>query len=119
MNARQGLADALAKKLGRKYKVIPKPREMDALEAGRPVVMVIRTDVQPAANAQGSYLNEIAVWVIDPSIEDEDALDDALDATILAIDDYPFVIWTKAERSTYGELYPAYRIATTALSQKE
>lgn len=120
MNARKGLAAALAKKLGRRYKVIPQPRTIDAIEAGKPVVMVIRTDVAPAANAQGSYLNELAVWVIDPSAVDEDALDDALDAVILAIDSYPFVIWTKAERSTYGDNeYNAYRIATTALSQKE
>lgn len=121
MNSRKAFAAAIRKQLGRRYKVIDHPRNLDAVETKRPVVMLIRTEMKPAANAQGAYLNEIAVWIIEPkTIDAEDALDDALEDVILALDAFPGVLWTSAERSTYGDdEQPAYRIQTTTVSTKE
>lgn len=119
MNSRKGLADELTKVLPKKYKVVAEPRVLDALEAHRPVVMLIRTSMAPALNSQGSYLSEIVVWVIEPkTIDAEDDLDDALDAVLLALDSFGFLTWSKAERSTYVD-QPAYRIETTNITSKD
>lgn len=118
MNSRRGLIAALVAKLPRKYQVIG-PRTLDALDARRPVVMVIRTDTAPAANYAGSYLSTFGIWVIQPkTIEPEDDLDDDLDAVILALDSYNFVAWTAAERSTYED-QPAYRITANTIDTKD
>lgn len=117
MNSRIELATALEAQLPKRYRVIPKPKDLDKLEATRPVVMVIRTDMRPATNA-GTYVSEFSIWVIEPkTIDPEDDLDDALDAVLLALDMYAYVTWSRAERSTYLD-HPAYRIEATVLTKK-
>jgi hypothetical protein len=119
-NSRIELGELLTKELPRKFKVIPQPRNTDTIEAKHPVVLVIRTSRKPSPAAMGQYFDEFAIWVIEPKIIDpEDDLDDALDAVILALDAYPNITWTEAERSTYAEENPAYRIAATAVATKE
>ena len=118
MNSRRGLIAALRKALPRKY-IVTDPRTLDALDKGRPVVMVLRTDTAPAGNYAGSYLSTFAIWVICPKqIEAENDLDDNLDAVILALDQYDFVAWTAAERSTYLD-QPAYRVTANTLDTKD
>lgn len=119
MSARQDLAAALNRALPTKrYKVLDAPREIDPPEINRPVVMLIRTRMTPA-NTVGKYLSEFALWVIEPKVIDpEDDLDAALDEVILALDKFPAILWSEAERSTYRELYPAYRIALTTVSER-
>lgn len=117
MNSRIELATALEAKLPKRYKLIDHPQQLEKIEAGRPVVMVIRTDIRPAPNA-GTYVSEFSLWVIEPkTIKPEDDLDDALDAVLLALDEYAFVTWSRAERSTYLD-HPAYRIEATVLTKK-
>lgn len=118
MNSRRGLMAALVAKLPKRY-LVAEPRTLDALDARRPVVMVIRTDTAPAANYAGSYLSTFALWVICPkTISAENDLDDNLDDVILALDSYNFVAWTTAERSTYED-QPAYRITANTIDTKD
>ena len=118
MNSRRGLIAALVAKLPRKYQVVG-PRTLDAPDAKRPVVMVIRTNTEPAPNYAGSYLSTFAIWVIQPkTIEPDDDLDDDLDQVILALDAYDFVAWTGAERSTYLD-QPAYRLTANTIDTKD
>ncbi len=117
MNSRKFLAAELRKKLPRQFKIIPEPRTMDELEARRPVVMLIRTNIKPAGTA--NYLADFAIWVIEPKLIDpEDALDDALDAVVLALDGLEFLLWTDAERSTYRD-HPAWRISAQVVAIKK
>jgi hypothetical protein len=109
---------ALVAKLPKRYLVIG-PRTLDAIDARRPVVMVIRTTTEPAPNYAGSYLSTFGIWVINPKlIEPDDDLDDNLDAVILALDAYDFVAWTTAERSTYED-QPAYRLTAQTIDTKD
>lgn len=119
MSASSQLGDVLAELLPPRFKVIGEPRELDALSAREPVVMVIRTTLEPG-NRASVRLNTFAVWVIQPKqIEAEDALDDDLDEVLAAIDGDERLLWTTAERSTYvrneqaNDTYPAYRITIT------
>lgn len=117
MNSRLGLMGALAAKLPARYKVIA-PKALDAIEPKHPVVMVIRTNMEPGPNL-GSYISTFAVWIIEPKLIDpEDDLDDALDEVIVALDGYDFVTWTDAERSTYLD-QPAYRLTAKTIDKKE
>jgi hypothetical protein len=117
MNSRQGLMAALEAKLDKKYRVI-EPKVLDALEPKHPVVMVIRTNLVPNGTSGGLYRSSYAIWVIEPkTIDPEDDLDDCLDDVVTALDEYQFVIWTDAERSTYDE-QPAYRITAQTLDRK-
>jgi hypothetical protein len=110
---------ALVAKLPSKY-LVTGPRTVDVLDARRPLVMVIRTNTEPAPNYSGSYLSTFAIWVIQPKqIAPDDDLDDDLDAVILALDAYDFVAWTGAERSTYLDDYPAYRLTANTIDSKD
>lgn len=118
MNGRQALQAAIAEKLPKRYRVV-EPIKLAALEPKSPVVMVIRTNLAPAPNAQGSYVADYEIWLIEPkTLEPEDDLDDALDDLVLALDSYDFVAWTDAERSTYND-QPAYRITAKTIEKKE
>ena len=119
MSASSQLGDVFAEILPPRFKVVGEPRELDALQAREPVVVVIRTSLEPGPRAR-VRINTFAVWVIQPKQFDaEDALDDDLDEVLALIDGDERLLWTNAERSTYGrnedgnDTYPAYRINLT------
>jgi hypothetical protein len=124
-NPRKVFGTELKKLLPRKTKVVPEPKQLDELEAGHPVVMIVQTGIRHAPNAIGAYLCAMAVWVIEPKrIDPEDDLDDTLSEVITALDQLPFVNWDEAERSVYGgdgesSGFPAYRIQAQVIAQKE
>lgn len=118
-SARKQLASVLRAALTRRYRVLDAPVEVDALEARKPVVQVIRTELEPGTRI-GERLNTFAVWLIQPrQIESEDALDNDLDELLAAIDSDGRLLWTRAERSTFvrgddgSDTYPAYRLTIT------
>ncbi|MGK9146664.1 hypothetical protein KXS11_03430 [Plantibacter flavus] len=116
MNARKLIAEALRENLDRKYKIVDSPRNLDQIEANKPVVQIIQTKLRPAPNKLGAYLADVAVWVIEPkTIAAEDDLDDAMLDVAVALDKLDSLAWTEAERSTYGEDQPAYRFQTTVV----
>lgn len=120
MSASSQLGDVFAAILPSRFKVVGEPRELDALQAREPVVVVIRTSLEPGNRAR-VRVNTFAVWVIQPKQFEgaEDALDDDLDEVLALIDGDERLLWTNAERSTYGrnddgnDTYPAYRITLT------
>lgn len=117
MNARKLIAEALRVHLDRKYKIVDNPRNLDQIEAGKPVVQIIQTKLRRAPNKQGAYLADLAVWVIEPkTVEPEDDLDKAMLEVAVALDRLDELTWDEAERSTYGEAeQPAYRFQTTVV----
>lgn len=125
MGARQDLADKLAQALPKKFKVIPSPRTVDQIEAGHPVVMIIRDSIQRNANALGNYKEKYALWVLatktqQPAVEDE--LDDLADEVIAALDGVTWLTWDLATRSLFGTAeagVPAYKLDITLYSSKE
>lgn len=122
MGVRKVVSDALAAQLPpRKYKIVPTARSLDQLEAHRPVVMVVRREIADAAtNPMGDYQETIDLWVVEPSIASEDRLDDALDDVLEAVERIPFIAFTRAERSIFGDQEsPAWRLEVTTYTHKE
>lgn len=122
MSVRSELAAALKPLLPASIKIIDVPRSIDGIEARRPVVMLYRESRAKAPNAIGDYFDTFALYVVTPGVDtrrSEDALDDALDAVIIALDDIKWVQWTSAERSLFGDNQaPAYKITLTIVYNK-
>lgn len=122
MGARQQLADALTAKLPKTYQIIPVPRELDELSAKRPVVQVIRLEVEHAPN-QGSLKETFQLWALTPKKDQpaaEDDLERVLFNVIKFLDTSPLVTaWTKATRATHVSGAQAYRIDLTVYTEKE
>lgn len=122
MTVRSDLAAALKPLLPRNVKIVDVPRGLDGIETSRPVIMLYRETVEKAPNAQGSYFNTFAVWIISPNVDPkraEDQLDAMLDEVIPALDAIAWLNWSKAERSTFGDNQaPAYKIDLTIITNK-
>ncbi len=90
--------------------VWPSPKFPDQLLAD--CVVVAPTSVQPAATAAGGISASVDLFVLcattvgDPA---EDALEALLDSVLTVLDAH-IVAWSRAERSTFQETYPAYKI---------
>lgn len=123
MSIRSDLVAALKPLLPARIKFVDSPRSLDGLEAKTPVVQVYRETLAKAPNAQGTYLNTFALWIISPGVDvprAEDTLDDLLDQVVVALDQVKWLNWTTADRSVYGDAEkPAYKINLTILSDKE
>lgn len=133
MNGRQLLMEDLRKQLPRrKYRILD-PVGLQKVQAGNPVVMVVRVQIEPAPTAPtGHYRQEFDIWVIEPKqLAAEDALDDALEDVITAIDGgggkdpLLWVAFESAERSVYTLNteppinHPAYRIRAVGVTKRE
>jgi hypothetical protein len=124
MSSRKDLAAALTEALPETVKVIDHPKDIDA-QAGsvRAVVMISRTEIAPAPNQQGSYLQTFEIVVVEPRTDQdgvsEDSLDDITDEVIEALDDLDWLRWSNCSRATYAGTHPAYKFDLTITSQKE
>lgn len=123
MSIRSELIAALKPLLPARIKFVDVPRSLDGIETGRPVVLVYRERIAKAPNAQGSYFNTFALWVISPNIDPkraEDQLDTMLDEVITALDGVAWLNWINADRSVFGDNQaPAYRVELQVISQKD
>lgn len=123
MSVRSDLATALKPLLPQTIKIIHVPRSLDGVETNRPVVMLYRESMTKAANGQGFYLNEFALWLISPHIDptrSEDSLDLLLDQTIEALDAIDWLNWSNAERSTFGDSQaPAFKITLQIVTNRK
>jgi len=122
MSVRSELAAALKPLLPASVKIIDVPRSIDGMEAKRPVVLLYRESRAKAPNAMGDYFDTFALYVVTPGVDvrrSEDALDDALDAVVDALDQIKWLQWTSAERSIFGDNQaPAYKITLTIVYNK-
>lgn len=122
MSVRSDLADALRPLLPATYKIVDVPRSLDGLEAKRPVVLLYRESRAKAPNAIGDYFDTFTLYVVSPIIDTrraEDALDDALDAVVDALDQIKWLNWSTAERSLFGDaMAPAYKVTLTIAYNK-
>jgi hypothetical protein len=122
MSVRSELAAALKPLLPATVKIIDVPRSIDGMEAKRPVVLLYRESRAKAPNAMGDYFDTFALYVVTPGVDvrrSEDALDDALDSVVDALDQITWLNWSIAERSLFGENQaPAYKITLTIAYNK-
>lgn len=84
------------------------------------VVIIIRDRIDPAT-VPGHYIETHQVWVLDPHVDreiSENALDSTTDDVLGALADpaAPWVRFESAERDTFADKYPAYRLTVTIAS---
>lgn len=115
MTTRTQIADWLTAKLPNSIIVIPHPTMPDdPADNVTGLVIVVRKSIAPGPNL-GRYIETHELWVLDPHTDralSEDMLDQSLDAVLDAIND-PDEHWMNfesAERDTFADEYPAYRI---------
>ena len=112
MGTRADVAAALKTALPRGYNVIDHPQDLGN-QSGKTkaCVVVVRTGIRPAPNAQGNYLEDFAIWVVEPKTDDdgraEDSLDDSLNQVILSFPKVTWMKWTKATRTMFADATPA------------
>lgn len=90
--------------------VWPSPRFPDTLLAD--CLVVAPTSVTPASVAYAAVTAQLDLFVLSATTAG-DAAEDHLEAlldSVLVVLDANQVTWTRAERSTFQELYPAYKI---------
>lgn len=119
MGIRAEFADAIRAQLPEGPEVIDHARALDAITD--PVVMLERTTVAKPANAMAGYLATFTVHVISPVIgrdTADDALDDALDVVLLALDGISFCHWDTATRSVFLESYPSFQVNVQTITTK-
>jgi len=112
MGTRAAVAAEFKKVLPRGFKIIDHPQDLGNLSGKvTAAVVIVRTGIKPAPNAQGSYLEEFAVWVVEPKTDDEgrseNSLDDNLNAVLLSFPAVSWMRWTKATRTMFGDATPA------------
>jgi hypothetical protein len=115
MSLRSEFADSLRAGLP-DDRVIDHAYELDGVDAHTPVVMLERTQIAKAPNAQGGYFATFNVHCISPVTgrdTADDALDDLADRVIAALDAHPWSLWDTATRSVFVDKYPAYVIHVT------
>lgn len=109
--ARAELADALTPLLPG-FAVFPHVQPLD--DVARPTLALVRTRIEPLSAApRAAWLNTFQLFVIVPSNAGEDALDDALEAVILALDSIKSGLWTGADRTVWEDICPAYAVTLT------
>jgi hypothetical protein len=114
--ARAELADALTSLLPG-FAVFPDVQPID--DVARPTLALVRTRVEPLPAApRAAWLNTFQLFVIVPSNAGEDALDDALEAVILALDTITSGLWTGADRTVWEDICPAYAVTLTTPTRR-
>lgn len=123
MQTRTQLADALRAVLPAAWRVLDLARSMAEPDATIPAVVAVqRIRVQPAPNAQGSYLETFYIWLLEPSTDIDfidDNLDDHLELLHDAIDSFNWLAWSGSERDTYDDTFHAYRVEVTIPTKKD
>lgn len=118
MSTRADLAQLLTDQLGTDARVIGYAKSVDNIARDQSVVMVYREQVVPSP-LESARVDTIAVWCAVPQTDPataDDALDALLDRVLSVIDsdDLPALIWSDAERGTFDDTWPAYKITATA-----
>lgn len=115
-SARQQLAATLATGLGKGWRVVGYPTELDAVT--RPTVMVWTESLEPAEQIGRDRLRvTLSLWVLsssqNPATADDD-LDARLVDVIAVLHPLAWIAWTSAERGVLADTYHGYRITATA-----
>lgn len=118
MSTRSQVAAQLAAILPATLRVIDHPREIDTPgDDLTGVVIVHRRSIAKHPHAgPGNYLETFAIWLIEPLVDEqlaEDSLDANLQLVIDALDGVSWGDWQTAERTTFIDTYPAYRVDLT------
>ena len=120
MGIRSELAAGLKPHLPELVEIIDHPDDIKAIDPStRAVLMIVRTDITPA-NTIATYLNDLELWLIEPTTSTdgtaEDALDELADLLIVALQAQDWLVWSKATRASYDDTWPAYRFQAVVTS---
>jgi len=84
----------------------------------RPTVMVYTEQVVPGPT-QGLRTTTVAVWLLTPKqTGGTDQAEQMLDAALDALGDADALTWSSADYQVWAETYPAYRITTTLITDR-
>jgi len=123
MSTRSQLGNILVSALPETWRIIWDGRPIDPPAATvLGMVVIDRVSIEPAPNVQGSYFEELALNVIEPTsnaLTSEDSLDDRLEAVLAVLDPLWFLTFVRAERGTYLGVYASYKITIQLVSNKE
>ena len=113
MGIRADLAAGLVAVLPDTIRIIDHPRDIDRIDGSTlGVVMLTRTAFEPSTR-HGSHVEVFSLDVIEPTVDQEGRSEDRLDSLAHqvrdALDAATWLTWSKATRSTYAEVYPAYQ----------
>jgi hypothetical protein len=123
MEARDDLVAILAGVLPPTYGVEPYARNVGNIAA--PTVMLRLDELRPSAYAGGHLDVDAALLVIGPETEPgtgDEALEDALQDVLFALDQSDKLLWKSARRAMYGEpdpMFPAFEISVQITTKKE
>lgn len=121
---RAQLAEWLRARLGTDVTVLDYPTMPDDPEDRiTAVLLVVRQRIEPGPTL-GTYLETHQLWILDPHVDreiSENSLDATLDRVLRAIDhaEAQWLLFVDAERDTFADEYPAYRITVTLPSKTE
>lgn len=115
--ARKELASDLRPHLGKRYNVVDSAGVID--DPKRPTVAISHRRVRklPAAPL-GKLEHAFEALLVAPQSTTDDTLDDWLMDVLFALDVLR-VPWTEAERGTFEQLYPCYRITLSTTSTRK
>lgn len=119
-NTRRQLGEWLGTALGDTFTIVDHPDKIDdpadRIEA---LIVIVRQRVIPGPVA-GSFQETHQVWLLDPITDralSEDNLDLNLNRVLAALDPVEWLAFTEADRDTFDETYPAYRISLDIVSK--
>jgi hypothetical protein len=123
-STRTQIADRLRGLLPAEWLVLATAREFDMPDGTVPAVVAVqRSQIAPAPNYAGAWIETFDVWLIttsqvdDPSLEDD--LDALLDTTLEAVDGDRAIALETATRTTYGDRQlHAWQIAIQSISER-
>ena len=116
---------AVRKELGKELKAaLPKswavfPDFQNTDEPTKPTLLLNRSSVSREAAALGFYLNTFTLFLVMPPTTGDDALDDAFDELLEALDEKVETQWSNARRGVNENNYPAYEITLVAHSRRK
>lgn len=118
MNARTALSEALTDALPG-FRVLGYSQDLDAVT--RPTVMVWTSLIERAEQFGLDRIKvTVELWVLVGNDNPEaanDALDDALEDVLGALQDVDWIDWTTAERGVLFDRFHGYRITALAVAQ--
>lgn len=123
-STRTQIADRLRGLLPAEWLVLATAREFDQPDGTVPaVVAVMRSQIQPAPNYAGAWIETFDVYLITTSQVDDESLEDDLDAlldqALEAIDSDGAIALQQATRTTYGDRgLHAWQIALQSISER-
>lgn len=120
-SAREHLADLLTAQCPHSWRLIAAMADPDSIQT---VTLVLyQGQLSRAGLIGGRTRVDLDLWILRPQEEHlpraETRLEAALETVIDILDTVPAVIWDKAERVTYLDRFPGYKLTLSTIYEKD